>query len=185
MKPSRKTRARKLTRKQLAKRFRSIKLLAIDVDGVLTDDCIYFGPDGLELKKFNISDGFFMKLAMASGLDIAIVSGRQSSATDSRMRDLGVKYVLQGKVEKTKLIMPLLDQLGITLADVAFIGNEILDMSLARQVGLPIAVAGSNHDLVKIAHFLTTKPGGAGAVREVLECYFDGTGKKPEDYIPK
>lgn len=185
MKRSRPKAIRKLTPGQLARQFCSIKLLAIDVDGVLTDDCIYFGPDGLELKKFNISDGFFMKLAMASGLDIAIVSGRQSSATDSRMRDLGVKYVLQGKVEKTKLVTPLLDQLGITLDEVAFIGNEILDVSLARQVGLPIAVAGSNPELVKIARYVTRKPGGHGAVREVLESYFTGTGKRPEDYIPQ
>ncbi|MBI5266076.1 MAG: HAD hydrolase family protein [candidate division Zixibacteria bacterium] len=185
MKRSDRKSARKLTPGQLAKCFRSVKLLAIDVDGVLTDDCIYFGPDGLEFKKFNISDGFFMKLAMASGLNIAIVSGRQSSATDSRMSDLGVNHVLQGKVEKTKLITPLLDQLGITLGEVAFIGNEILDVSLARQVGLPIAVAGSNAELLKIARYVTRKPGGHGAVREVLESYFIGTGKRPEDYIPK
>ena len=176
---------KKLTRDQLAKRFRSIKLFAVDVDGVLTDDCIYFGPDGLELKKFNISDGFFMKLASASGLEIAVVSGRKSSATDSRMQDLGIKHVLQGRVEKTKMITPLLDQLGIGLDQVAFIGNEILDISLAQKVGLPLAVKDSNAELLSIAEYVTTKPGGHGAVREVLECYFKGTGKDPKDYIPK
>ena len=185
MKRSTKKSTRKLTPSQLAREFRKVKLLAIDVDGVLTDDCIYFGPDGFELKKFNISDGFFMKLAMASGLEIAIVSGRQSSATDSRMRDLGVKHVLQGKVEKVKLIAPLLQELGITFDQVAFIGNELLDLKLATEVGLPIAVTGSSPDLLKIARYVTRKPGGHGAVREVLECYFSGTGRRPEDYIPK
>ena len=185
MKRSKSKSARKLTPTQLAKCFRSIKLLAVDVDGVLTDDCIYFGPDGLEFKKFNISDGFFMRLAIASGLEIAIVSGRSSPATDSRMRDLGIKHVLQGRVEKVKLIAPLVKDLGITLAQVAFIGNELLDLKLAREVGLPIAVAGSHPELLKIARYVTRKPGGDGAVREVLECYFAGVGKSPEDYIPQ
>lgn len=185
MTPSSKHTTRKLTRKQLAARFRTIKLLAIDVDGVLTDDSIYFGPDGFEMKKFNISDGFFMKLAKSSGLEIAIVSGRESSATKSRMLDLGIKNVLQGKVEKTKMIMPLLDELKITLSEVAFIGNELLDISLARKVGLPIAVKGSTAELLQIAQYVTSTPGGCGAVREVLECYFEGTGKDPKDYIPQ
>ncbi len=183
--PVRKSKSKKLTPDQLAKRFRAIKLLAVDVDGVLTDDCIYFGPDGLELKKFNISDGFFMKLASASGFDIAVVSGRKSSATESRMHDLGIKYVLQGRVEKTKMIEPLLQQLGISLEQVAFIGNEILDISLAQRVGLPIAVKDSNPELLAIAQYVTRKQGGHGAVREVLECYFKGVGKDPKDYIPK
>jgi 3-deoxy-D-manno-octulosonate 8-phosphate phosphatase (KDO 8-P phosphatase) len=183
--PARKSKSRKLTPAQLARRFRTIQLLAVDVDGVLTDDCIYFGPDGLELKKFNISDGFFMRLATMSGLEIAVVSGRKSAATESRMHDLGIKHILQGRVEKTKMIEPLLKELGITLDQVAFIGNELLDISLAKKVGLPIAVADSHSELLDVAHYVTRKPGGNGAVREVLECYFNGVGKDPKDYIPK
>ena len=183
--PARKSKSRKLSPAQVAKRFRTIKLLAVDVDGVLTDDSIYFGPDGLEFKKFNISDGFFMRLAQLSGLEVAIVSGRKSVATESRMRDLGIKHTLQGRVEKTKMIEPLLAELGITLDQVAFIGNELLDISLAQRVGLPIAVAGSTTELCDIAHYVTRKPGGGGAVREVLEYYFSGVGKDPKDYIPK
>lgn len=183
--PVRKSKSNKLTPDQLAKRFRTIKLLAVDVDGVLTDDCIYFGPDGLEFKKFNISDGFFMRLASMSGLEIAVVSGRKSGATDSRMADLGIKHVLQGRVEKTKMIEPLLTQLDISLDQVAFIGNEILDISLAKRVGLPIAVKDSNSELLAVAQYVTRKPGGSGAVREVLECYFKGVGKDPKEFIPK
>ncbi len=84
----------KLSSEQLVERFKNIKLLALDVDGVLTDDSIYFGPDGFELKKFNISDGLFMVLSMRAGLEIAIVSGRHSAATDTRMKDLGLTHVL-------------------------------------------------------------------------------------------
>ena len=101
----------RLTVTQFKKRLKAIKLLALDVDGVLTDDSIYFGPDGFELKKFHISDGLFIVLAMRAGLEIAIVSRRPSSATNSRMRDLGVKHVLQGHQDKIEMITPLLEKL--------------------------------------------------------------------------
>ncbi|MBU0983804.1 MAG: HAD hydrolase family protein [candidate division Zixibacteria bacterium] len=173
----------KLTRGQFIERLKTIRLLAIDVDGVLTDDSIYFGPDGLELKKFNISDGFFMVLAMRAGLELAIVSGRYSPATDTRMKDLGVKHVLQGKKDKVEMTRPLLETLGISFTDIAFIGNEILDIKLAQHVGLPIAVADASKDLVDEVAYVTTKPGGDGAVREVLECYFEAVGKNPKEFV--
>ena len=104
----------KLSREDFVGRFKTIKLLALDVDGVLTDDSIYFGPDGFELKCFNISDGLYMVLAMRAGLELAIVSGRHSVATDSRMKDLGVRHVLQDKKDKTEQIEPLLKKLGLS-----------------------------------------------------------------------
>jgi 3-deoxy-D-manno-octulosonate 8-phosphate phosphatase (KDO 8-P phosphatase) len=172
-----------LTRQEFIERLQTIKLLALDVDGVLTDDSIYFGPDGLELKRFNISDGLFMVLAMRAGLELAVVSGRHSEATTSRMRDLGVKHVLQGMKDKTKQIEPLLAQLNFSYSDVAFMGNEILDIKLAGKVALPIAVADANPELKEIAAYITELPGGYGAVREVLECYFEAIGKDPKDFL--
>src|SRR3990170_2228787 len=136
---------------QLKKRLREIKLLALDVDGVLTDDSIYFGPDGFEMKRFHISDGLFMVLAGRAGLEVAIVSRRPSPATDSRMRDLGVKYVLQDSMDKVNLIKPLLEKLKLDFKDVAFIGNEIMDIGLAEKVDLGIAVADSSPELIKHA----------------------------------
>lgn len=173
----------KLSREEFVERFKAIKLLAIDVDGVLTDDGIYFGPDGFELKKFNVSDGFYMVLAMRSGLQLAIVSGRYSPATDSRMKDLGVTNVLQGKKDKVEMIKPLLEQLRIEFSEVAFVGNELLDMKLAAKVGLPVAVADAVEDLRDMAAYVTEKKGGQGAVREVLECYFEAAGLNPRDYL--
>ena len=173
----------KLTRDELLGRLKNIKLLALDVDGVLTDDSIYFGPDGFELKRFNISDGLFMVLAMRSGLELAIVSGRYSPATDTRMKDLGVKHVLQGMIDKVKMITPLLEELGMKFEDVAFVGNEILDMKLATMSGLGIAVADSSPDMLEVADYVTTESGGKGAVREIIECYFEAVGIDPKGFL--
>jgi len=173
----------RLTRPEFIKRLGDIKLLALDVDGVLTDDSIYFGPDGFELKRFNISDGLFMVLAMRSGLELAIVSGRHSAATDTRMRDLGVKHVLQGMKDKTKMITPLLEKLKLDFSEVAFVGNEILDIKLAGKAGLGIAVADSCEELIEAADYVTEKAGGKGAVREVIECYFEATGLDPKSFL--
>jgi len=172
-----------LNRAQCIERFRSIKLLALDVDGVLTDDSIFFGPDGFEAKRFNISDGFFMVLAMRSGLEIAVVSGRYSAATDTRMKDLGVKHVLQDRKDKVQQITPLLEKLDLSFEDVAFVGNELLDITLAEKVGLSIAVADSANDLIAVVDFVTSKTGGNGAVREILEIYFESVGKSAREYL--
>lgn len=172
-----------LDRATFVKKLKGIKLLALDVDGVLTDDGIFFGPEGQEFKKFNISDGFFMVLAMRSGLEIAIVSGRYSAATDSRMKDLGVHHVLQGKRDKVEMLRPLVEDLKLGFEQVAFVGNEILDIKLAKQVGLPIGVADSSPYLLEEVDYVTEHAGGKGAVREVLECYFEAIGQDPRELI--
>lgn len=169
----------KLNRSQFIDRLKGIKVLALDVDGVLTDDSLYFGPDGFELKRFNISDGLYMVLALRQGLELAIVSGRYSPATDSRMRDLGIKHVLQGMKDKVDMITPLLEELKVPFDQVAFVGNEILDIPLAERVGLAIAVADSARELLDIAHYVTGRSGGKGAVREVIECYFEAVNVDP------
>ena len=173
----------KLSREQLKERFKKIKLLALDVDGVLTDDSIFFGPDGFELKKFNISDGFFMVLAMQSGLELAIVSGRESQATDTRMKDLGVKHVLQGKKDKVEMLKPLLKELQISLDETAFVGNELLDIKLAEQTGLSVGVADSCRELVEVVDYVTEKKGGCGSVREIIEIYFEAVGFDPVRFV--
>ncbi len=173
----------KLSRDEFVARLSSIKLLALDVDGVLTDDGIFFGPDGFEMKKFNISDGLFIVLAMRAGLEIAIVSGRYSAATDTRMKDLGVKHVLQGMRNKVDLISPLLEQIDLSFDDIAFVGNEILDIGLAQKVAISVAVADSSDELLSQVDFVTQSAGGQGAVREVLECWFEAVNIDPKGHL--
>jgi 3-deoxy-D-manno-octulosonate 8-phosphate phosphatase (KDO 8-P phosphatase) len=174
---------KKFTRDEFVQRLKTIKLLAIDVDGVLTDDSLWFGPDGFEMKRFNISDGFYMVLAMRYGLELAIVSGRYSAATESRMKDLGVKHVLQARKDKVELLRPVLDELKLDFPDVAFVGNEILDLKLARQVGLSIAVADAAQALLDEVNYITVRKGGQGAVREVIEAYFEAVGFDPRSLV--
>jgi 3-deoxy-D-manno-octulosonate 8-phosphate phosphatase (KDO 8-P phosphatase) len=121
---------------------------------------------------------------MRVGLELAIVSGRNSAATDTRMKDLGIQHVLQGKKDKVAHLQPLLTSLGLEFSDIAFVGNEILDIGLAKKAGLSIAVADSAKELIKVVDYVTLKNGGFGAVREVIEAYFEATNQDPLDMIP-
>ena len=172
-----------LTYDELVERMKSVKLLATDVDGVLTDDTIYFGPDGLELKRFHVSDGFYIALALRTELEFVVISGRPSEATTTRMRDLHVKHVLQAPVNKARLLAPLLEKLNIDFKDVAFIGNEILDLPLLRAVGLPMGVADSSPQVLREVEYVTSTPGGRGALREVIEAYFAAHNHDPEELL--
>jgi 3-deoxy-D-manno-octulosonate 8-phosphate phosphatase (KDO 8-P phosphatase) len=173
----------KLTKRRLINKLKSVKLLALDVDGVLTDDNIFFGPDGFEMKKFNISDGFYIVLALRAGLEIAIISGRPSAATTTRMKDLGIKYLSQKMLDKRKQIAPILKKLNIKPAEVCFIGNEILDIPLAREVGLSVAVADAADELIMEVDFVTRAKGGFGAVREIIRHYFAAHNIDPMKHI--
>lgn len=167
----------------LVERMRSVRALALDVDGVLTDDTIYFGAHGLELKRFHVSDGFYMALALRAGLELIVVSGRPSEATSTRMRELGVRHVLQAPINKAELIKPTLEKLSLDYKDIAFIGNEILDLPLLRVVGLPIAVFDSSPETFVEVDYITKAKGGTGAVREVIAAYFEGHDFDPEELL--
>ena len=176
-----------LTVKQLSAKLKKIKALILDVDGVLTDDHLYIGPDGFEIKKFHIGDGLMIVLAMRSGLEIVIMSNRPSPATTTRMNDLGVKHVIQQRGEKARLVREYLEiqKMDIELSETAFIGNDIMDVSLATQAGLGIAVHNAHPDLLAAVDYVTKANGGTGAVREILELYFKALGKTPIDYFTR
>jgi 3-deoxy-D-manno-octulosonate 8-phosphate phosphatase (KDO 8-P phosphatase) len=161
----------------LAKR---IRLLALDVDGVLTDNGIFVGPvDGqpVELKRFDIQDGLGQVLMRTAGIPVVWVSGRHSEATTVRARELRIEEVLQvGGPEKLDALGALLARRGIAWEDAAFVGDDLADLQVLRRVGLPIAVANAVEEVKAVAKYVTQAPGGHGAVREVVEVLLKARG---------
>ncbi len=176
-----------LSKSTIAKKLAKLKALILDVDGVLTDDCLYIGADGFELKRFNIADGLSMALALRAGLEIIIMSNRPSEATVTRMKDLGVRHVIQARGNKARLVREYLDNEGIDLdySECAFMGNDILDIPLAQQVAVGLAVNDAYPDLKDAVAYVTDKKGGYGAVREIIDLYFKGRKLDPMDLLKK
>ncbi|MFQ6615697.1 MAG: KdsC family phosphatase [Fidelibacterota bacterium] len=154
-----------------------IKIILTDVDGVLTDGTIYTGNDGLELKRFSILDGAGAFLARAGGLKVVIVSGRYSPATEQRARELRLEDdCYQGRLDKVAVLKELKSRYGFRDEEAAYVGDDIIDLEIMEQVGLPVAVANS-HPLVKaVAKFTTRARGGEGAFREAVEIILEGKG---------
>jgi 3-deoxy-D-manno-octulosonate 8-phosphate phosphatase (KDO 8-P phosphatase) len=153
-----------------------IKLVIFDVDGVLTDGSLYFGDDGQEYKAFNSRDGHGMKMLQYSGVEIGIITGRTSDVVRHRMQNLGVEHVYQGKQEKLPAFEELRTKLGLQAHQIAYVGDDVVDLPIMRRVGLAIAVNDA-HSLVKQhAHWLSPSPGGRGAAREVCEMIMEAQG---------
>jgi 3-deoxy-D-manno-octulosonate 8-phosphate phosphatase (KDO 8-P phosphatase) len=152
---------------------RRIKLVALDVDGVLTDGGIYLGlvaHHPLEFKRFHVQDGLGVKLLRTVGLPVVLVSGRASEATEARAQEMEVDELLEvAPAEKLPALVGAVERRGLTLADCAYVGDDLADLPLLRQVALPIAVANAVAEVKQAAKFVTTAPGGRGAVREVAE----------------
>ena len=151
------------------KRAKGIKLLVLDVDGVLTDGGLYYGTDGEMLKKFHVHDGAGIKAVLGTGIQVAVISSRQTPTVDIRMEELGVSNVLQGVQDKLESLNSLVKRLGIKLDAVACIGDDVADIPMLRCVGLAIAVANARQQVKESAHSLTSAKGGSGAVREVCD----------------
>jgi 3-deoxy-D-manno-octulosonate 8-phosphate phosphatase (KDO 8-P phosphatase) len=156
-----------MTRKPVA--LGSIRLLVLDVDGVLTDGRLYFGADGEELKVFHVRDGLGIKQVQQLGVTVAVVSGRRSPPTIQRCRELGIGEVFLGVEDKEKAFSALCTRLGVTPRECACIGDDSPDLPLLRQAGFAVAVADAHPDVRRAAHRTTTLGGGQGAVREVCD----------------
>jgi 3-deoxy-D-manno-octulosonate 8-phosphate phosphatase (KDO 8-P phosphatase) len=161
-----------------------IKLLGLDVDGVLTNNSIYLGLVGgqrVEFKQFDIQDGLAIGLARRMGLIVAWVSGRYSDATTLRATELRVDEVIQDKgARKVPAMTEMLLRRGIGWDEVAFVGDDLADVPVFRRVGLPIAVANAVQEAKALAHYRTLAVGGAGAVREVVEVLLRAQGRWDE-----
>lgn len=154
-----------------------IRLLICDVDGVLSDGRIYMGNQGEELKTFHTRDGFGLKALLHAGIDVAIITGRQSAIVDNRMQALGISHVFQGKGEKLPVYQALLAQLNLRAEQAAYIGDDVVDLPVMQQVGLSIAVADAHPLVTRQANLTTRTSGGLGAVREVCDLLLQAQDK--------
>lgn len=148
---------------------KSIKLLVLDVDGVLTDGKLYIGSDGEEYKAFNTQDGMGISLARYTGMKIAIITGRKSQAVSKRATELKIDYVYQGIHEKLSVLEEICKDLGIGLDEVCYIGDDINDLPILQVVGFPAAPANAVAPVKSSVQYVAAANGGDGAVREILD----------------
>jgi 3-deoxy-D-manno-octulosonate 8-phosphate phosphatase (KDO 8-P phosphatase) len=146
-----------------------VSLVVLDVDGVLTDGRLWYGPDGESLKVFDVRDGHGIKTLIAAGIGVAVISGRRSPAVTARMRELGVSDVAQGVGDKARALAELLKRNAIDARRVACLVDDTPDLGLMAVVGLPAAVADAHPDVLAAAGHVTRAPGGRGAVREFCD----------------
>jgi 3-deoxy-D-manno-octulosonate 8-phosphate phosphatase (KDO 8-P phosphatase) len=158
-------------------RARDIRLLILDVDGVLTDGRLYFDAKGETLKVFHVRDGHGIKMARQGGIEVALVSGRRSDAAFHRARELGITRFYEGVRDKVAILEELLAALNLTLREAAAVGDELVDLPLFHRVGLGVAVADAPPEVRAAAHWITTLPGGKGAVREVCDLLLKAQGR--------
>ena len=151
------------------RRAAKVRLMIFDVDGVLTDGSLHFGPDGEMMKTFNVHDGLGIKLLQESGVSTAIISARQSPIVARRASDLGISHVLQGVHDKRVPFDQLLRTTGFTADECGFIGDDVIDLPILTRVGFAVGVPNGRPDVLRRVHFVTEAGGGRGAVREVCE----------------
>ena len=150
-------------------RARGVRLLILDVDGVLTDGRLYYGADGAEHKAFHARDGSAMKMLMAAGVPIAIISGRTSAAVARRSAELGVAHLYPGVADKAQALADLVDRSGVAAEHMAHAGDDLADLPLFERTGLAFSVADAHPVVAARADYVTAAPGGCGAVREICD----------------
>ncbi|MDX1453450.1 MAG: HAD family hydrolase [Oleiphilaceae bacterium] len=154
----------------------NIQLLALDVDGVMTDGKLYFSAQGDEIKAFNILDGHGIKMLLKNGIQVAIITGRNSPLTARRARDLGIEHLIQGREDKKFALLELCDTLDIDIKQTAYLGDDLPDLGAIVTAGLGMCVANAHPFVKQHANFQTTLPGGSGAVREVCDLLLEARG---------
>ena len=148
---------------------KEIKLLICDVDGVFSDGLVYMGNDGEELKTFHTRDGYGVKSLMNAGIEVAIITGRQSKIVENRMTALGISLIYQGQDDKIKAYQDICSKLNIAPEQTGYIGDDLIDWPVMEKVALKVCVADGHPLLVKRANYVTAIKGGHGAVREVCD----------------
>jgi 3-deoxy-D-manno-octulosonate 8-phosphate phosphatase (KDO 8-P phosphatase) len=160
----------------ILERASKIKLLALDVDGVLTDGKLYFGNSGEELKSFSTLDGQGIRLLQDNGVVVALITARSSELLDRRARNLDIRHVVQGCENKLTALTGLQEQLKVSMSGTAYVGDDLPDLACITRVGLGVTVPNGHASVRARAFCITTQPGGGGAVREVCDWILQGQG---------
>ena len=167
----------KLSRRGAHLRLKKIRCLLLDVDGVLTDGKLHFTSHGDEFKSFDVQDGHGIAMALRTGLLVGFVSGRPSPATTKRAADLGVKIVYQAPTNKMAMVETIKAEYQLRDEEICFVGDELVDLPVLRRIGFAVAVPNAVAEVKAVAHYITHRPGGNGAVREVIEMILQATGR--------
>jgi 3-deoxy-D-manno-octulosonate 8-phosphate phosphatase (KDO 8-P phosphatase) len=168
----------------LLSRSKLIRLFAFDVDGVMTDGGLYYTDSGEEFKRFNSLDGHGIKMLKASGVEVAIITGRTSKCVTARARNLGIQHVYQGVENKLEAMVDLLDKLQLKRDDAAYMGDDVVDLCVMRQVGLSVSVPDSPQIVRENSAYVTQRRGGHGAVREACELIMSAQGTLDAQLAP-
>jgi 3-deoxy-D-manno-octulosonate 8-phosphate phosphatase (KDO 8-P phosphatase) len=169
---------------------KKIQLVIFDVDGVMTDGSLFMGDDGQEYKAFNSLDDHGMRMLQEGGITAAIITGRKSNVVEHRMKDLGVTRVYQGYRDKIPAYVALMGDIGLETDQVAYVGDDVVDLPIMTRVGFAIAVQDAHPYVKKHAHWITQNNGGQGAVRDVCELILEARGLLTQTlesylYVPK
>ncbi len=163
-------------REDLMERASQVRLLILDVDGVLTDGRIILDNEGNEFKSFHVRDGHGIKLLVRNGVEVAIITGRTSRVVERRAQELGIKEVYQKCYDKVVAYAELKEKFSLTDREVAYVGDDIVDIPVLKRVGLPVAVSDADSEARRHALYITEKGGGRGAVREIAEVILRAKG---------
>ncbi|MBF0219544.1 MAG: 3-deoxy-manno-octulosonate-8-phosphatase KdsC [Gammaproteobacteria bacterium] len=159
---------------ELLQRAAAIKLVIFDVDGVLTDGTLFLGDDGQEYKAFNSRDGLGMMMLQRCGITIGIITARQSNVVQLRMQSLGITHLYQGQQEKLPAYEKMLETLHLAAEQVAYVGDDLIDLPIMTRAGIAIAVADAQSEVIARADWVTPRNGGHGAARDVCELIMRG-----------
>ena len=158
-------------------KIKKIKMIVSDVDGVWTDGSFYKGTDGQEFKKFNVNDGVGVAMARAAGFKIALISGRYSPATEYRAKELNIEDVYNGGLNKIPAYEELKKKYNLIDSEIAYVGDDLIDISVMEKVGAPIAVSNAIINVKEISTYITKTAGGYGAFRESVSWIIDQQGR--------
>lgn len=162
------------------KRIRKIKLLILDVDGVMTDGRIIYDSEGRDLKCFDVQDGLGLRLLMSAGIKTMLITSRRSKTIQRRARDLGIEDFYEGIQTKTEVLLEILEKHKVSVEEICYVGDDLVDLGMMKRVGFPVAVTNACDEIKEAARYITRKTGGRGAVREVVELILRTQGRWEE-----